>query len=264
MYSSDDILSNDKFVALNSEIIAYMKMDTLYYGSPIYWRGQQHTWRNAMTWITGHSDYGLTTTIYERYKNCNTLWFTVNKECSRPNLFAIPLGITNNCDDSPIHRIFGNTDIMVEVMALEKQDINLVYMNFVVGTYPVERTRVWNMFKDASWVTIGKAEPTLEGRRKFLEEIRNHRFVLCPRGNGVDTHRLWETLYMGSIPIVKRHCALEEFNDLPILWIDDWAELSEEMLKKEYDRITSMTWNMEKLRFRYWKKHILTKTFKQS
>jgi len=28
-------------------------------------------------------------------------------------------------------------------------------------------------------------------------------FVACPRGNGLDTHRFWETLYRGSVPVVK-------------------------------------------------------------
>lgn len=30
----------------------------------------------------------------------------------------------------------------------------------------------------------------------------NYQFVFCPRGNGIDTHRFWETLYRGSIPVV--------------------------------------------------------------
>lgn len=29
-----------------------------------------------------------------------------------------------------------------------------------------------------------------------------YRYVLCPPGNGIDTHRLWETIYRGGIPIV--------------------------------------------------------------
>lgn len=38
---------------------------------------------------------------------------------------------------------------------------------------------------------------------KLASEIRQHRFVLCPPGNGLDTHRYWEVLYWGSIPIVQ-------------------------------------------------------------
>ncbi len=30
----------------------------------------------------------------------------------------------------------------------------------------------------------------------------NYLFVACPRGNGLDTHRFWETLYRGYIPVV--------------------------------------------------------------
>ena len=32
--------------------------------------------------------------------------------------------------------------------------------------------------------------------------MREHRWVLSPRGNGVDTHRTWESLYRGAYPVV--------------------------------------------------------------
>jgi hypothetical protein len=256
MYTLEDIITSDKYLSLCNSDIKYIKTDTLYLDTPIMWRGNIHLHENSRIWISGHSDYGITSYIYNKYKNCNEVWFAINKECSSPNLFAIPLGITNDCDDSPIHRIYGNTNIMLEVMSMEKKYTNLVYMNFSINTFPVERQFIWDLFKDASYVTIGNAVPTIEGRRVFLEEIRNHKFVLCPRGNGIDTHRLWETLYMGSIPIVRRECALEEFTDLPIVWINDWKEVTEDFLNSEYDRIINTTWNMEKLKFSYWKKRI--------
>lgn len=45
-------------------------------------------------------------------------------------------------------------------------------------------------------------ESVSPSRYRYL--THNHRFVLCPRGNGVDTHRFWETLYRGAVPIVKK------------------------------------------------------------
>jgi hypothetical protein len=256
MFSSEDFISSDKFLSLVDHDIAYIKMDTLYNSCEINWRGNSYKYREAKIWITGHSDFGITKEIYDKYKSMTNVWFTINKETIEHNLFAIPLGLTNDCDDSYIHRIFGNTDIMIEVLKCEKKEKNLVYMNFTIGTYPIERTFVWDTFKDKPWATKGIQENTLEGRRVFLEEIRNHKFVLCPRGHGVDTHRLWETLYMGSIPIVKRHVALEEFSDLPILWIDNWEEITEDMLNIEYIRIKNSVWNMDKLCVSYWKNKI--------
>ena len=29
-----------------------------------------------------------------------------------------------------------------------------------------------------------------------------YKFVVAPLGNGPDSHRIWETLYAGSIPII--------------------------------------------------------------
>jgi hypothetical protein len=80
---------------------------------------------------------------------------------------------------------------------------------------------------------------------------------LCPRGNGIDTHRLWETLYMGSIPIVIRHQAFDEFHDLPILFINEWTDVTETFFRTEYMRITNASWNLEKLKFGYWEQKLM-------
>jgi hypothetical protein len=49
-------------------------------------------------------------------------------------------------------------------------------------------------------------------------------YVACPRGNGLDTHRFWETLYRGSIPIVKASPWSQQIVNLgiPICEIEDW------------------------------------------
>jgi hypothetical protein len=145
---------------------------------------------------------------------------------------------------------------MYEVFKTPKTEIFTVYMNFRANTHS-ERTIVYDLFKDKEWVTVRQSNSTIDGRKLFLQEIRSSKFVLCPRGNGVDTHRLWETLYMGSIPIVKRHVALDEFLDLPICWISEWEEVTKEFLEKEYFRITvKKDWNYDKLKIGYWKNRI--------
>ena len=57
--------------------------------------------------------------------------------------------------------------------------------------------------------------------RQFLHEMGRHRFVLSPRGNGLDAHRTWETMLVGAIPIV-RHSPLHPLYDrLPVLVVAD-------------------------------------------
>jgi hypothetical protein len=36
----------------------------------------------------------------------------------------------------------------------------------------------------------------------YLKQLGSHRFSLCIRGNGIDTHRFWESLYLRTIPVV--------------------------------------------------------------
>lgn len=48
-----------------------------------------------------------------------------------------------------------------------------------------------------------------------------------------DTHRLWKTLYMDSIPIVKYESAHHLFTDLPILFINDWKEINLILMKMD-------------------------------
>ena len=66
------------------------------------------------------------------------------------------------------------------------------------------------------------------------------------------THRLWETLYMGSIPIVRHDVAINEFNDLPICFVNNWHEVTVEFLEKERVRIKNATHCMDKLKIGYW------------
>lgn len=242
-----DIICGDRF--LEAFPNNYFKTDIFYVRGTSSWRGQViYPPRLQRIIICGHSDYPLTDEIAFRYPRAT--WFSTNTQSGRVN--GLPLGITNDTNESPLHPIYGNIPMMLEVMAQPREIVNLVYLNFAVHTYPSERAPLKEMFQSTPWVTHGESLNTFEGRRAFLQDIRNHIFVLCPRGNGIDTHRLWETLYMGSIPIVKRDIAHAGWTDLPILFIDDWAEVTQERLLAEKARIEATSWNMEKLKVRYW------------
>ena len=58
----------------------------------------------------------------------------------------------------------------------------------------------------------------------FAAIMRSYRFIAAIRGNGVDTHRLWESLYRGCIPILKDDAwsrSLSSLN-LPIQYVSEW------------------------------------------
>jgi len=250
IFEKKDIITTDKYFQAFPK--HYFKCDVITTHSPINWRGNiiYPPKVNLPIIISGHGDYPVDDNCVNFYRP--NIWFCVNKQTHYLNIFSLPLGITNHTNESDLHPIYGNLDCMIQVMKETIEKTKLVYMNFNINTYPLERQTVWDLFYGKSWVSIGSIENTLEGRTHFLREIKSHNFVLCPRGNGVDTHRLWETLYMGSIPIIRRDIGNKDFEDLPICFIDSWDEINPEFLESEKERIHKKSWNLEKLKIGHW------------
>jgi len=113
------------------------------------------------------------------------------------------------------------------------------------------------MFKDAWFATVvnGKNGMNFD---QYISDIYLHLFVLCPEGNGIDTHRFWETLYMKSIPVVKRNINNSFYEGLlPIAYVDNWEEITSNFLMLKIKEFEQLTFNYELLTFDYWKNKIL-------
>lgn len=204
--------------------------------------------------VTGHSDYDISNEELD-ILNCNGLkkWFCQNLNIKHPKMISLPIGITNKDEpNSRIHEIIGNTDRIYTISKTPKNIKNLVYMNLSIHNYPSERKPIFELYNNKKWVTVGTSDISDEGHYIFLNEIYSHKFIFAPRGNGIDTHRLWESLYLRSIPIVKKCLGMEQFYDLPILFVDDWNNITEEFLNEKYEEIMNKTYPLEKLQIDYW------------
>lgn len=199
------------------------------------------------------NDVPVTDIYVRRFFKNNSFWFVMNCEVINDNIIPVPLGVT----DTSWCQVIGNLDVIVETNKREKNIKNLVYFNCNCDRRDAglpDRLQVRENFKNKDWVTVGKFERNHGGHKTFVEEIYNHKFVFCPRGNGVDTHRLWMSLYLGTIPIVKDHITHRTFKHLPILFINDWNEITEDLLNKKYEEIHSKEYDFSVLKMEYWEK----------
>ena len=210
----------------------------------------------AISVVTQHSDYELDDSVMSMKPSCVKRVFGSNATSQREDVVPIPLGLgPSYCHITPKAKDIKKLDTM-------RDRKGLLYVNFRASTYPIERQTVMNQMcvlaESCSSVTIANqpTDPKFVGR--YLNDLIDHKFCICPRGNGIDTHRLWESLYCRTIPIVKRLSAHRNFSDLPILFVDDWSEVTEDKLHTEYNRITSVKWNYSKLSASWW-----GKTFKE-
>jgi len=86
------------------------------------------------------------------------------------------------------------------------------------------------------------------------KNMTHYTFVLSPFGMGMDCHRTWEALCLGAIPIVKAPNFQKMFEDLPVLIVNEWSEITRELLDKTIDDFKSREFKYEKLTLQYWVK----------
>ena len=187
--------------------------------------------------------YAHTELTFDRLPSNISHWFAVNSAVEEDFLTPIPLGVQR-----------GQAELLGSI---EKGEKNLLYINFSMYTKP--RLDALNYFsmKEYDWVTLVNDQGRTEG--EFLEDIASHDFVLCPQGNGVYTYRLWQTLYLGSIPIVNSTMQESFFSELPIMWCEDLDAIKPGPLGSAKELAPKLPVSFEKARLSYWKGQIADK-----
>lgn len=179
-------------------------------------------------------------------------WFSQNVAIRHPAIEPLPLGIENN--------IYNNTKRkkmeMLFCLKTPRRYINMVYMNYNINTNTSSRQIPHIYFKDKPWVTTCMRKNGIDFS-DYIQNIRNHKFVICPEGHGIDTYRFWECLYMDSIPIIKKSILSDLlYSYFPCVICDSWDEITEERLVTEFDEIKNIKsyygGNKNMLDFNYW------------
>jgi len=168
--------------------------------------------------------------------------FTQNMNVSNNNVIPLPIGIAN----SKWHH--GNLSVWKETFNLNIKKINNIYFSFSINTNKKVRGECYNSI-------INKKIPFLKSRKyyKYLRILASHKYSICPEGNGIDTHRFWESLYLKVIPICKRNVLVEYFSRFfPIIILDKWDDLNVQFLINEYEKLFWNNYN--NLDLSYYKK----------
>jgi hypothetical protein len=205
---------------------------------------------NKFIIITHNSDINIDYSFH--IPNNVIKWYAQNANIIDTRVISLPIGLENERWFQGVNK----KQKMIDKLATEKKIKNLVYMNHSVATYPSEREPLYKKFSNYTYITT---ERGINGQNydRYVDNIYNHNFVICPRGNGIDTHRLWECLYLNTIPIVRRENYLTQFKDLPILIIDDWCDITRKyILTQELNKFHKLNWNYDKLKFSYWRNRI--------
>jgi hypothetical protein len=223
-----------------------------------------------ITLITIESDIIDTKREYLNHPKINK-WYTWNKPFHHEKLCCIPIGLNKDRQLEGITDVIGN-----EKINYFEETEKLLLVNFGTTSHPSRKSLMekakknWSSFSDSidfypnekeysiSSFTDGRINIQV-GNRKIYQEIKKFKFVLCPRGAGEDCHRTWEALYLGCIPIVLSSSINEIYQDLPVLVLDSWDQISKEFLEEKWEEMKQKTYDYNRLTLDFWVNQIKTK-----
>ena len=175
-----------------------------------------------------------------------TKWFCQNKETEHVKLYSLPIGLANS------QWVHGNQQMISQIREENNKKEILVFKNFNINTNYGERVDC-----EIKTSSTGIQMHNTQSVENYWRSIAKSLFIISPIGNGVDCHRIWESLFLRSVPVVKYHKAFNQFTHLPILFINDWSEVTVERLRSEANRFMNYNFNIEELEIEYWKNKIL-------
>ena len=173
---------------------------------------------NASVVICGNSDFEFHTVPEMIPPSVKALFLQNSFISDNKFIFTLPIGIENlrwGVNGNP--RLFKNQI---------SNPVNKILFGPFGNTHPI-RTQVIENFRGSGFhwdcLPVGRISP-----REYAEIARRYKLIAAVRGNGIDTHRHWESLYRGVIPVTLRDKwseSLQAFG-IPFLLINSWEETS--------------------------------------
>jgi hypothetical protein len=182
--------------------------------------------QNNFTLFTHNSDGHITEEHLDIAENGNLLcWYAQNMMANHPKIKLLPIGIANSM------WTHGNIAVIESCRSSLGEKRNNFYFYFSIGTNSAERTPCKTILEKKG-LTFGTQAPNFMA---YIQNLSSYKYAICPPGNGVDCHRIWECLYLNVIPILKRSIFTEKLKEkINCILLDKWEDFYAEPLLNEY------------------------------
>jgi len=191
---------------------------------------------NPFILIFHNSDGQITDSSVQKLKKISNLRhiYVQNSYSHDEMVTLLPIGIANR------QWPHGNLNIWRDIFATSIKKENKTYINFSNGTNKTERGKCW--------LELSRKGYNLEAKKvnymQYLKNLKESKLCICPEGNGIDTHRFWETLYVNTIPVCKKSpWSIYWSERFPIILVDKWSDFNEEKAFSEILKLPSINYS---------------------
>ena len=278
VHQSGDYLTHEKLwiQALRDSMIEYRNGYFLF--DKGHWRGFE--WEDVReqslagrSLVIGHCDNDVSTEmlseIFHRSQPHSVFATNLTADGAQiANVWDLPLGIPNDERQSKTHIVQADHTLVKKAWRRGNKPTNpqsaALYAKFSVRNNPRVMGPALEQISAIPVSRIGGFVLSKRGRLTDLVAMRESGLVVCPRGAGMDTHRFWECLLVGAVPVVLRsdHSArLAQQWKLPVIAVDGWSDLKDRVwLENEWGLIQDREWDMSLLTASYWRNAIRNST----
>ena len=201
---------------------------------------------NAKVIIAGNSDYEFHKIPDAIPRSVKQIFLQNSFISDNLRIRTLPIGIEN------LRRGVNGHPSLIK----SKKDLNNRFNKVLIGplglTHPI-RNEVRDKFENSNEVVEFISQRLKP--KDYDIKVNSFRFVGAVRGNGVDTHRHWESLYRGAIPIITSDSWSQSLKilQLPIVEIHSWEiEILQQVIEENRIEFFNPK-NLPALWWPYWK-----------
>lgn len=201
--------------------------------------------------LISHNGDSPTSVMYKEYLSSDKIkkWYCQNASFNHEKIIPIPIGIANKQWEHGNEEIFKKN--YQEIKTFDK-----IFACFNTNTNLSFRTQIMNICQSSNICDV-YSQLKFEDFNRIMS---NYKYAVCPIGNSIagsagDNHRVYESLYLGTIPIVFENQRIiydNIYKDLPIILLNNLdILLDKNKIEKEFLKIKNKS--KEKIDFNYWK-----------
>lgn len=171
-----------------------------------------HLFKNQFNLVIGNSDENFSHKYLYLLDTPKLIKIiTQNKNVENDLIIPLPIGLANSMWPH------GRPELLKE-----EPKLKFLYFFFSLHTNPHKRHECFNILSQKGLVWGSQME-----YKDYLSELGKHKYAICPDGNGIDTHRLWECIYLHVVPICLSSPLTRHFSKLcPMIVLNSWNDLN--------------------------------------
>ena len=199
--------------------------------------------------ITRNNDTSITQQVLDKAKTKKSIkrWYGINIGFNDPLFVPVPVGCATEGGYSTY------LDWVSKEPQEEKYSDKLIYCRVNATGQNEERRIIIKQNENNPIFTLVTHQI---GSEEMYRSIKKHVFTACPVGEGRDCLRTYETIILGGVPLWSDYIELRHFEDLPVIYVKDWNNLTKEWCDGALEELKNRKTSTDRMRMSYWDNHI--------